>query len=111
MHQILESIEVALRAIWASKLRSFLTVLGNIVDEVRAATTLKPRDKEPIPLVDLGLLRDEDQSIRVMFMFPRTAPITLADRDVEFVTKLGSVTEIKKRFRLRDMQVGDRLAL
>ena len=31
MHQILESIEVALRAIWASKLRSFLTVLGNIV--------------------------------------------------------------------------------
>jgi hypothetical protein len=87
------------------------SVLGNIVDEVRAATTLKPRDKEPIPLVDLGLLRDEDQSIRVMFMFPRTAPITLADRDVEFITKLGSVTEIKKKFRLRDMQVGDRLAL
>jgi putative ABC transport system permease protein len=31
MHQILESIAIALRAIWANKLRSFMTVLGNIV--------------------------------------------------------------------------------
>jgi hypothetical protein len=46
-----------------------------------------------------------------MFMFPRTDPLTLDDREVEFITKLGSVTEIKRKFRLRDMQVGDRLAL
>ena len=31
MQQILESIAIALRAIWANKLRSFMTVLGNIV--------------------------------------------------------------------------------
>jgi putative ABC transport system permease protein len=31
MHQIVESIAIALRAIWANKLRSFMTVLGNIV--------------------------------------------------------------------------------
>src|SRR5687767_3224794 len=31
MHQILESIAIALRGIWANKLRSFMTVLGNIV--------------------------------------------------------------------------------
>jgi putative ABC transport system permease protein len=31
MHQILESIALALRSIWANKLRSFMTVLGNIV--------------------------------------------------------------------------------
>ena len=31
MHQILESVAIALRAIWASKLRSFMTLLGNIV--------------------------------------------------------------------------------
>ncbi len=31
MTQIFESIQIALAAIWASKLRSFLTVLGNIV--------------------------------------------------------------------------------
>ncbi len=31
MHQILESIGIALQAIWAGKLRSFMTVLGNVV--------------------------------------------------------------------------------
>ena len=31
MNQILESIALALRSIWANKLRSFMTVLGNIV--------------------------------------------------------------------------------
>ena len=31
MHQFLEAATIALQAIWASKLRSFLTVLGNIV--------------------------------------------------------------------------------
>ncbi len=31
MTQVLEAVGIALRAIWASKLRSFLTVLGNIV--------------------------------------------------------------------------------
>jgi putative ABC transport system permease protein len=31
MHQFLESAQIALQAIWANKLRSFLTVLGNIV--------------------------------------------------------------------------------
>ena len=31
MNQILDSIGIALQAIWASKLRSFMTVLGNIV--------------------------------------------------------------------------------
>ena len=31
MTQFLEAVQIALAAIWASKLRSFLTVLGNIV--------------------------------------------------------------------------------
>ena len=31
MNQLLESIWIALQSIWANKLRSFLTVLGNIV--------------------------------------------------------------------------------
>jgi putative ABC transport system permease protein len=31
MNQILESVAIALQAIWANKLRSFMTVLGNIV--------------------------------------------------------------------------------
>ena len=31
MHQIFDSIAIALQAVWANKLRSFMTVLGNIV--------------------------------------------------------------------------------
>ena len=31
MNQIIESIRIALNSIWVNKLRSFLTVLGNIV--------------------------------------------------------------------------------
>src|SRR4051794_3585819 len=31
MHQFVEAATIALQAIWSSKLRSFLTVLGNIV--------------------------------------------------------------------------------
>ena len=31
MNQVLDSIVIALQAIWANKLRSFMTVLGNIV--------------------------------------------------------------------------------
>ena len=31
MNQILDSVGIALQAIWANKLRSFMTVLGNIV--------------------------------------------------------------------------------
>ncbi|HZL96315.1 MAG TPA: ABC transporter permease, partial [Vicinamibacterales bacterium] len=31
MNQVIDSIAIALQAIWANKLRSFMTVLGNIV--------------------------------------------------------------------------------
>ena len=31
MNQVLDAVSIALQAIWANKLRSFMTVLGNIV--------------------------------------------------------------------------------
>ena len=86
-------------------------VLGQMIEEVLAETMLKRDDKDPIEPIDIGFLREGDQSIRVMFMFPRTDPITLDDREVEFVTKLGSITEISRTFRLRDMQIDGRLLL
>lgn len=85
--------------------------LGQMVNEVLAETMLKPDDRDPIPPIDIGFMREGDQSIRVMFMFPRDNPLTLDDGEVEFITKLGSVTEIKRKFRLRDMQVDGRLVL
>ena len=86
-------------------------VLGQMVNQILAETMLKPDDRAAIPPIDIGFLREEDQSIRVMFMFPRDEPLTLADGEVEFITKFGSITEIKRKFRLRDMQVDGRLLL
>lgn len=86
-------------------------VLGQMIEEVLAETMLKRDDKDPIEPIDIGFLREGDQSIRVMFMFPRNDPITLDDREVEFSTKLGSITEINRKFRLRDMQIDGRLLL
>ena len=37
MNQVLDSILIALQAIWANKLRSFMTVLGNIVAVTRSS--------------------------------------------------------------------------
>ena len=85
--------------------------LGQMVNQVLAETMLKPDDGDPIPPIDIGFMREGDQSIRVMFMFPRDNPLTLDDREVEFITKLGSEIEIKRKFRLRDMQVDGRLLL
>ena len=86
-------------------------LLGRMIDAVKAETMLKRRDRPPVAPERIVLERDDDQSIRALFQFPRTAAITPAERDVEFVTRLGPVTDIKKKFRLRDMRVDGRLLL
>lgn len=43
-------------------------------------------------------------------MFPKSDAITLDDKEVEFVTTLGG-SEIKKKFTLKDMVLGDQLVL
>ena len=45
-----------------------------------------------------------------MFLFPKTDVITLDDKDVELVTRLGN-DEVKKKFKLADMVFGGQLAL
>ncbi|MBI5084612.1 MAG: hypothetical protein HZB13_08450 [Acidobacteria bacterium] len=45
-----------------------------------------------------------------IFRFPKTHPIELEDKEVEFAMKRGS-TEIKKKFRLKDMVYKGQLAL
>ncbi len=92
-------------------LPSPFALLGRMIDGVKAETMLKRRNGPPIAADEIVLQRDDDQSIRALFRFPRTDGITLDDRDVEFITRLGPLTEIKKKFRLRDMQLGGRLVL
>ena len=81
------------------------------VDALKAETRLERKNKEPIAPENIQLFRDADQSIRVVYVFAKTDAITLDDKDVEFITKLGGVTEVKKKFKLADMLFGDQLAL
>ena len=85
--------------------------LAAMVDAVKAETMLKRKNQEPITPEEVRIFGDgAEQSVRIMFRFPKTDAITLDDKDVEFITKLGD-TDVKKKFKLKDMIFGDQLAL
>jgi hypothetical protein len=49
-------------------------------------------------------------SSRLVFAFPKSDPISLTDKEVELVTKVGQYT-VKKKFRLKEMVIGGEPAL
>ena len=57
--------------------------------------------------IQVGML---EKTVLVYFSFPKTDAITLEDKDVEFVSKVGPM-EYKKKFKLTDMVVGGKLTL
>ena len=52
----------------------------------------------------------DGESVMVVFVFPKTDAIALDDQEVEFITKLGE-TEVKKKFKLKDLVFAGQLAL
>jgi putative ABC transport system permease protein len=80
MNNVLESIRIALQAIWAAKLRSFMTVLGNIV----AVTSI---------IAVVSLIQGLNSSIQDLILNQAGAdsfsiqqfPITLSDDDFDAV--------------------------
>ena len=72
-------------------------------------TRLKRENADPISPNDIEVYL-HNESVVVLCYFPRTDPITLEDKDVEFITKLGPM-EIKKKFKLEDMMFAGQLAL
>ena len=63
MNQLLDSVGIALQAVWANKLRSFMTVLGNIVAVVRGNGLVDGHRDERLPagLTMPRALRIEDR--------------------------------------------------
>ena len=81
-------------------------------DAVEAATMLKRKDdREPILPADIGFFRESEQTIQVVIQFPKSGVLTLDEKEVEFITKLGPDNEIKKKFKLKDMIFAGQLAL
>lgn len=70
---------------------------------------LRRGKKPPIALVQGGM-QQGGATLTMVFAFPRTDPITLDDKDVEFVTTIGTI-EIKKKFNLKDLVFNGQLEL
>ncbi len=50
------------------------------------------------------------KTMDVIFVFPRTMPFTVEDKEVELTTKLGTST-LKYKFKLKDMMVNGKLEM
>ena len=79
-------------------------------DTLLAHTTLEREDGDPIVAEHVEPTLKDDETVVLEFAFLRDDPITLLDRNVVFVTKLGEV-EIKRSFNLQEMVFGDALAM
>jgi hypothetical protein len=76
---------------------------------MREATSLKVKGKDPIAPVRIETIETGGGMLTV-FLFPRGAAITPADKEVTFETALGPMA-IKSKFNLKDMQYQGRPAL
>lgn len=78
-------------------------------ERFKQGSFLKRRNKENIFPEDFRI-RGGEQEAEVVLSFPRTHEITLVDKDVEFQMKMGQ-TNIRRRFKLKDMIYNDKLEL
>jgi hypothetical protein len=75
--------------------------------EFAKGAALQRKDKDPIPAGAVQRIPGERGA--VAFFFPKTSAITLEDKEVEFVSKAR--IEVRRKFKLKDMMVGDKLEL
>ena len=76
---------------------------------MREATSLKVKGKDPVAPVRIETIETGGGMLTV-FLFPRSAAITPADKEVSFETALGPMA-IKSKFNLKDMQYQGKPAL
>ena len=92
-----------------------ITVAGMPARYIRATasagttTFLRRAKKAPIALAQGGL-QQGGAVFTMIFAFQRTDAITLDDKEVEFVTTIGTI-EIKKKFTLKDLVFNGELEL
>ena len=76
---------------------------------VIGATSLSAKGKAPLKPTDVQFLAAKGAA-EAHFVFPRSAPFTLDDKEVDFSTKLGELS-LKYKFRLKDMVFNGKLEL
>ncbi len=120
MYQLVESIKIAVAAIWANKLRSFLTVLGNIVavTSIIAVVSLIQGINDYVSdaiVSDLGvgtfavqrygLIQNEDDFEKMLSNPPVTERDAAAVRKADLVTKVMSQANATADVRYKDRLV------
>jgi hypothetical protein len=80
-----------------------------IQEQLKAATAIERKGKDPIAPEKIEVFPQNNQA-GFMFRFPKTDPISLDDKEIEFTTKIGPMT-IKRKFKLADMKVKGQLEL
>lgn len=78
-------------------------------DALLKNTTLSVKGKDPIAVSDVQSGGNEQKPV-VLFLFPRTTPISVDDKEVEFSTRFGSMI-VRQKFHLKDMVFNGKLEL
>jgi hypothetical protein len=76
---------------------------------ILAKTTLASKGKDALHATDI-LISPSGKVTEAVFVFPKTTAFSLDDKDVEFSTMIGA-TEVRTKFRLKDMIVNGALQL
>lgn len=76
---------------------------------LKSGTTLVRKGKPAIVPQEVTVHRLQN-GLSIVYQFPRTDPITLDDKEVEFISRVGPV-EFKRKFKLKEMVYGGNLAL
>ncbi len=106
----LDQVETNYVMVLSGPLRSYMR--GNPEDlkaTLLKATSLTAKAKDALKPTEIQVTASQKGG-EVIFFFPRSAPFTLDDKEVEFSTKLGERPLVYK-FRLKDMVFGGKLEL
>ena len=80
-------------------------------DDLPSVTWLRRRDKARAPIQAVSVSFEyERELLTIVYAFSKAEPIREDDDEIEFVTKLAQ-TEVKTRFKLKEMTVGGQLVL
>lgn len=108
--EFLDQVETSYVIVLSGPLRPYLR--GN-PEDLKAvlikAASLRVKGKDALKPTEVQVSGNQKAG-EVVFFFPRSAPFTLDDKEVEFSTKLGERTLVYK-FRLKDMVFGGKLEL
>ena len=84
---------------------------GLTPEALKSATKLNRKGKPPLVPEKVSVPPPQQGTPQsVLFYFPKQDAIVLEDKEVEFVTKIGQ-TDVKHKFKLKDMMFGGSLSI